>query len=79
MKGISMKISLSLKQSYFKQDFLDMEVRKKLAVRGDRLLCHFKEEYQEDAKQYGKLFSNDIMYYCKDYSSGKVHLIGIYT
>lgn len=77
--SIEMKIRLSMKLSYFKQDFLEIEVLKGLAVPGDQLLFHIKEEYREDAKQYGKLFSKEIMYYCKNYNDeGIVHLIGVY-
>lgn len=80
MKGLNleMKIRLSLKLSYFQQDFLEIEVLKSLAVDGEQLLYHMKEEYREDAKQYGKLFSKEIMYYCKNYGNGYVHLIGVY-
>ena len=76
--SIEMKIRLSLKLSYFKQDFLEIEVLKGLAIDGEQLLYHMKEEYREDAKQYGKLFSKGIMYYCKNYSNREVHLVGVY-
>lgn len=76
--SIEMKIRLSFKLSYFKQDFLEIEVSKGLAILGDQLLYHMKEEYREDAKEYGKLFSKGIMYYCKSYSNREVHLVGVY-
>lgn len=76
--SIEMKIRLSLKLSYFKQDFLEIEVSKGLAIPGDQLLYHMKEEYREDAKEYGKLFSKGIMYHCKNYNNREVHLVGVY-
>lgn len=76
--SIEMKMRISLRISYFKQDFLEIEVLKGLAIDGEQLLYHIKEEYREDAKQYGKLFSKEIMYHCKNYSNGYVNLVGVY-
>lgn len=80
MKDLSMemKIRLSLKLSYFKQDFLEIEVAKGLGIDGEQLVYYMKEEYREDAKQYGKLFSKEIMYHCKNYNNREVHLVGVY-
>lgn len=74
---LDMKIRLEFDLSYFQEDFLDTEARYSLAIRGDDLLMRLKESYRESAKQFGKLFTRDILYDIKT-TSTKIKLVGIH-
>ena len=78
MKKMDIEVEITLKLSQFKQDFLEIEVLKDLAIYGDDLLLKLKDEYQEDAKKYGKLFSRYLLYYVKSVRNNKVKLVGVY-
>ena len=73
---IEMNVTIVFPKSIFEQYFLDCEVSKKLGTHGDDLFYAIRKEYQEDAKEYGKLFSRDIIYLCEDIGS-EVKLTGI--
>lgn len=77
MNVMNMKISLEFKPYQFYEDFLQIEAKHNLAIYGDDLLLRLKEPYREDAKQYGKIFTRDILYNIKCFTN-KIKLVGIH-
>lgn len=71
------KITLVIPFNFFTKDFLEIEVKKHLGVRGDDLIQHFTHEMQNVHKsnKNSKLFSHDMVYDCKA-SGNNVVLIG---
>ena len=61
------RITLMIPKQFFNKDFLEIEVKKQLGVRGDSLIQHFKGEMRELHKhnRKSKLFSPDMFYMCK--------------
>lgn len=61
------KITLMIPKEFFTNDFLEIEVKKQLGVRGDALIQHFRGEMQRIHKHNkgAKIFSHDMMYTCK--------------
>ena len=61
------KITLMIPKEFFTNDFLEIEVKKQLGVRGDALIQHFRGEMRNVHKhnKNSKLFSHDMIYTCK--------------
>lgn len=60
------RITLMIPKQFFTNDFLEIEVKKKLGIRGDSLIQHFKGEMHELHKHNKKsrLFNHNIVYMC---------------
>lgn len=71
------KITLMIPKQFFSKDFLDIEVKKELGVRGDDLIQHFKGEMQRLHKcnKNSKLFNHDMIYMCR-MAGNNVVLVG---
>ena len=71
------RITLSIPKQFFSKDFLEIEVKKGLGIRGDSLIQHFKGEMQRLHKhnRNSKLFSHDMIYMCKSVENNVV-LVG---
>ena len=72
-----MGITLMIPQQFFNKDFLEIELKKQMGVRGDTLIQHFRGGMQEIHKhnRNSKLFSDKMFYMCKAVN-GNVVLTG---
>ena len=69
------KIVLSFPTKCFTDDFLNMEVNKRLAVSGDKLFECLKQDEKQNVHKRSSLFSSERMYCCGE-SKGNVILVG---
>ena len=71
------KITLMIPKQFFTKDFLEIEVKKHLGVRGDDLIQHFRGDMKDLHKnnKRSKLFSHDMVYDCSSTVSNVV-LVG---
>lgn len=71
------KIILSIPKKQFSKDFLDIEVKKKLGVRGDTLTQHFRGEMQRihSRNKRSNIF-NSAMFYMVTEKGNNVILTG---
>jgi hypothetical protein len=63
---LQIQFELKIGKQYFNQDFLDIEVAKKLSIYGDKLLERLRGYYDDDAREnYAELFSDKYLYECR--------------
>ncbi len=72
------KITLLIPRRFFSADFLNIEVKKCLGIRGDDLIQHFRGDMQELHKnnKNSRLFNHDMIYMVKS-TNGSVVLTGL--
>ena len=66
---MDIQLQVDIPVRYFEQDFLDIEVSKRLAVTGDKLLMRFNPVRKPDTEklyQFRKLLSNHYMFICNN-------------
>ena len=74
MMNIQLQVEIPVR--YFEQDFLDIEVSKRLAVTGNDLLMRFNPVRKPDSAklyQYRKLLSNRYMFICNGIMDNNVN------
>lgn len=60
-------VEMKIPMQVFSKDFLDIEVKKRLAIRGDELIFRFKSEYYAGMKSnFKRLLSHDYIYIVKE-------------
>ena len=77
---INIQLQVEIPVRYFEQDFLDIEVSKKLAITGDKLLMRFNPVRKPDTTklyQHRKLLSNHYMFICDGVTDDRVNFMVI--
>lgn len=71
------RITLMIPKQFFTKDFLEIEVKKHLGVRGDDLIQYFRGDMRELHKnnKRSKLFNHNMVYDCRSTVSNVV-LVG---
>lgn len=60
-----MKLKLEISLELFETDFLKSDILKELGIHGDDLFRGIKEEYRNEIKNFGDVFTGKYDYVCE--------------
>lgn len=76
MLAIKVKLTIEISEEYFDKDFLDIEVKKRMAINGRDLLYKIKDIHRREVKdEYGNYFKSNILYLITGVKNGNIIFI----